>query len=226
MKRSFRAPLFRIREVHRRNPPHCPHLTKTHRRKQPARSCTSLKYGSKIRHAASTLARFSHDFRRAPFSAVLYSLPPSPYHSSPPHPPSSQQLCLSPHVIAAPYPCPHSLPPRPPPNHPRLTSAAHPPHKKCGFGIDKSGAVRYNYFKIEPFKFEHSARCKPLNPSIEFSRKLGAAYDASCKPLCRELGIPQTALDILMFLANNPSYRTAAQIVSIRKLKANLVRST
>ena len=62
-----------------------------------------------------------------------------------------------------------------------------------------------------------------MNPSIEFSRKLGAAYDASCKPLCRELGIPQTALDILLFLANNPSYRTAAQIVSIRKLKANLV---
>ena len=57
-----------------------------------------------------------------------------------------------------------------------------------------------------------------MNPSIEFSRKLGAAYDASCKPLCRELGIPQTALDILLFLANNP-----AQIVSIRKLKANLV---
>lgn len=114
MKRSFRAPLFRIREVHRRNPPCRPLLTKTHRRKQPARSCTSLKYGSKIRHAASTLARFSHDFRRAPFSAVLYSLPPSPYHSSQPHPPSSQQLCLSPHVIAA-------------PPSPRLCTSASPP---------------------------------------------------------------------------------------------------
>nr|WP_270257370.1 helix-turn-helix domain-containing protein [Coprococcus catus] len=44
-----------------------------------------------------------------------------------------------------------------------------------------------------------------------------------CKPLCHELKLPQTAFDILMFLANNPEFKTARDIVEIRKLKANLV---
>lgn len=35
--------------------------------------------------------------------------------------------------------------------------------------------------------------------------------------------MPQTAFDILMFLANNPNYNTARDIVEIRGLKANLV---
>ena len=34
---------------------------------------------------------------------------------------------------------------------------------------------------------------------------------------------PQTAFDILMFLANNPKYKTASDIVEVRKIKANLV---
>ncbi len=62
-----------------------------------------------------------------------------------------------------------------------------------------------------------------MNPSLEFSRKLVTAYAAMCKPLCRELRLPQTAFDILMFLANNPEYRTAGEIVEYRKIKANLV---
>ena len=41
--------------------------------------------------------------------------------------------------------------------------------------------------------------------------------------LCHELKLPQTAFDILMFLANNPEYKTARDIVEIRKIKANLV---
>lgn len=41
--------------------------------------------------------------------------------------------------------------------------------------------------------------------------------------MCHELNLPQTALDILMFLANNPQYRTARDIVEVRKIKANLV---
>ena len=55
---------------------------------------------------------------------------------------------------------------------------------------------------------------------IEFSRKLSLAYESICKPLCHELKLPQTAFDILMFLANNPDFRTARDIVEIRKLKA------
>ena len=49
------------------------------------------------------------------------------------------------------------------------------------------------------------------------------AYGAVCRPLCRELGLPQTAFDILLFLGNNPDYRTARDIVEIRHIKANLV---
>ena len=45
----------------------------------------------------------------------------------------------------------------------------------------------------------------------------------SAEPLCRKFQLPQTAFDILMFLANNPQYRTASDIVQIRKIKANLV---
>ena len=36
-----------------------------------------------------------------------------------------------------------------------------------------------------------------MNPNIEFSIKTAQAYNAVCKPLCQELGLSQTALDIL-----------------------------
>jgi len=62
-----------------------------------------------------------------------------------------------------------------------------------------------------------------MNPSMEFAQKFGVAYNTKCKPLCQELKLPQTALDILLFLANNPEYNTASDIVDVRKLKANLV---
>ena len=58
---------------------------------------------------------------------------------------------------------------------------------------------------------------------IEFPRKLLLAYNAMCKPLCKKLGLPQTAFDIVMFLGNNPEYRTARDIVEVRDIKANLV---
>lgn len=60
-------------------------------------------------------------------------------------------------------------------------------------------------------------------PDLEFARKFTAVYSLACKPLCQELGIPQTALDILLFLANNPQHQTARDIVELRHLKANLV---
>ena len=59
--------------------------------------------------------------------------------------------------------------------------------------------------------------------SIKFAHDLIETYGARCKPLCREIQMPQTAFDILMFLANNPNYNTARDIVEIRGLKANLV---
>ena len=62
-----------------------------------------------------------------------------------------------------------------------------------------------------------------MNPQIELPRKMAEAYAVVCKPLCKQLGLPQTAFDILMFLGNNPEYRTASDIVNIRHIKANLV---
>ncbi len=62
-----------------------------------------------------------------------------------------------------------------------------------------------------------------MNAGMEFAHKFARAYAAACKPLCRELKLPQTAFDILMFLANNPGYRTAGDIVEVRRIKANLV---
>ena len=59
--------------------------------------------------------------------------------------------------------------------------------------------------------------------SIEYIHKLLDVYNQLCRPLCQQTGIPQTSLDILMFLKNNPQYKTAADIVKIRGIKANLV---
>ena len=62
-----------------------------------------------------------------------------------------------------------------------------------------------------------------MNFSIAISRKIALAYSAVCERLCRQLELPQTAFDILMFLGNNPDYKTASEIVEIRHIKANLV---
>lgn len=57
----------------------------------------------------------------------------------------------------------------------------------------------------------------------QIARKISLAYSTVCKPLFKELNMPQTAFDILMFLGNNPEYKTASDIVEIRHIKANLV---
>lgn len=59
--------------------------------------------------------------------------------------------------------------------------------------------------------------------NIEIARTISLAYNVVCKPICQELDLPQTAFDILMFLGNNPKYKTAGEIVEIRHIKANLV---
>lgn len=62
-----------------------------------------------------------------------------------------------------------------------------------------------------------------MNIHLEFALKIQLAYSEHCKPLCKKIHMPQTAFDILMFLANNPEYKTARDIVEIRNIKANLV---
>lgn len=59
--------------------------------------------------------------------------------------------------------------------------------------------------------------------NIEIARTISLAYNVVCKPICKELDLPQTAFDILMFLANHPEYKSARDIVEIRRIKANLV---
>lgn len=64
---------------------------------------------------------------------------------------------------------------------------------------------------------------KSMYFNIELPNKMAHAYSVMCKPLCQEIKLPQTAFDILMFLSNNPQYKTARDIVEVRKIKANLV---
>ena len=62
-----------------------------------------------------------------------------------------------------------------------------------------------------------------MKTSIKIARNILQAYSTKCKPLCKEIGMPQTAFDILMFLANNPEFDTARDIVETRYIKSNLV---
>ena len=52
---------------------------------------------------------------------------------------------------------------------------------------------------------------------------IGQAYEDWCKPLCRELGMPQMAFDILMFLSGNPELCTARDINRHRGFKENIL---
>lgn len=49
------------------------------------------------------------------------------------------------------------------------------------------------------------------------------AYENYCKPICKELGMPQMAFDMLIFLANNPEYYTAKDFCNMRGFKENIV---
>ena len=49
------------------------------------------------------------------------------------------------------------------------------------------------------------------------------AYEGWCKPLCRELGMPQMAFDILMFLSENPERCTARDINRHHGFKENIL---
>lgn len=55
------------------------------------------------------------------------------------------------------------------------------------------------------------------------AKKVGIVYDMMLTPLSKEIGIPQTALSILLFLANNPDYATARDVCEMRGLKRAIV---
>ena len=55
------------------------------------------------------------------------------------------------------------------------------------------------------------------------ARRFREAYSAFMAPLSQELGMAQTALDILLFLANNPGMDTARDICAYMHLKPGIV---
>ena len=50
------------------------------------------------------------------------------------------------------------------------------------------------------------------------ARKLGLAYERALLPLSKEVGMPQTAISMLLFFANNPELATARDVV-VRQIK-------
>lgn len=56
-----------------------------------------------------------------------------------------------------------------------------------------------------------------------FARKFTRVYNTMMQPLCDELGMPETALDILMYLANNPEHNTARDVCRFKFLKSAIV---
>ncbi len=55
------------------------------------------------------------------------------------------------------------------------------------------------------------------------ANKIVEAYHKVLTPLCKETGLPPVAIDILMFLADNPENNTANNICRYRGLKSGIV---
>lgn len=55
------------------------------------------------------------------------------------------------------------------------------------------------------------------------ARKLGLAYERALLPLSKEVGMPQTAISMLLFFANNPDLATARDVCELRGLKRAIV---
>ena len=66
---------------------------------------------------------------------------------------------------------------------------------------------------------------KPTHGKTIFSHanKMTQAYHVMLAPLCKETDLPPLALDILLFLANNPEYSTAKNICRMRGHKPGIV---
>ena len=66
---------------------------------------------------------------------------------------------------------------------------------------------------------------EPMRGATLFSHanKMTKAYHVMLTPLCKEAGLPPLALDILLFLANNPEHNTAKDICRLRGHKPGIV---
>ena len=63
-------------------------------------------------------------------------------------------------------------------------------------------------------------------PMLPMMYHLMASYEKRCQPLCKQFDLPQTAVDILMFLANHPGCRTASEVSRYRRIQPSLVFGT
>ena len=62
--------------------------------------------------------------------------------------------------------------------------------------------------------------------AIQGVRTLKRAYDAALKPVAEAHGLTRNEVDVLLFLANNPGYDTARDIVELRGLtKSHICQS-
>lgn len=58
---------------------------------------------------------------------------------------------------------------------------------------------------------------------FDHANRMIEAYHSALSPLCKETGMPPLALDVLLFVANNPQSATANEICRLRGFKAGIV---
>ena len=63
----------------------------------------------------------------------------------------------------------------------------------------------------------------PGRTIFSHANKMTQAYHVMLTPLCKEAGLPPLAMDILLFLANNPEHNTAKDICRMRGHKSGIV---
>ena len=91
--------------------------------------------------------------------------------------------------------------------------------------IDIFTLQKYNIelFNIRIFNIEESRFEMEKKNTVTLLHNLADVYENACQPICKQMGVPQTAFSILMFLADNPEYYTAKDVSKFHALKANLV---
>lgn len=57
-------------------------------------------------------------------------------------------------------------------------------------------------------------------------KKFTQVYEDRCIPVCKQFGLNQSALDLILFIANNPQLNTARDVCEIRGIKKGIVSVT
>lgn len=59
--------------------------------------------------------------------------------------------------------------------------------------------------------------------TVALLHNLMEAYEYVCQPVCKEVGLTQTSLNIMVFLANNPEYNRARDVSRFLGIKPSLI---